>query len=117
MRAWPLSIWVAALLAPAPLLAQAAPPVVVSAKIDDAAVTVYRAPSRGSGPINPNWPQGFAFIPLPWRGGVVAFGFGFWVWQPRHQPPRLALPSPLIRQRGIKANTAVIALFCAFRLG
>ena len=62
MRAWPLSIWVAALLAPAPLLAQAAPPVVVSAKIDDAAVTVYRAPSRGSGPINPNWPQGFAFI-------------------------------------------------------
>ena len=63
------------------------------------------------------WQRGLAVIPLPWRGGVVAFGFGFWVWQPRHQPPRLALPSPLIRQRGIKVNTAVIALFCAFRLG
>lgn len=62
MRAWPLLLWVAALLASAPALAQASAPVVVSAKIDDAAVTVYRAPSRGGGPIDPNWPQGFAFI-------------------------------------------------------
>jgi len=62
MRAWPLLMWVAALLAPAPVLAQASAPVVVSAKIDDAAVTVYRAPNRAGGPINPNWPQGFAFI-------------------------------------------------------
>ena len=62
MRAWPLLLWVAALLAPAPLFAQASAPIAVSAKIDDAAVTVYRAPSRGGGPIDPNWPQGFAFI-------------------------------------------------------
>lgn len=62
MRAWPLLAWGAALLAPTSALAQASPPVVVSAKIDDAGVTVYRAPNRGAGPINPNWPQGFAFI-------------------------------------------------------
>ncbi|SEH16860.1 hypothetical protein SAMN05428974_1959 [Sphingopyxis sp. YR583] len=63
MRAWPLLIWAAVLAAPAPGLAQASSsPVVVSAKIGDAAVTVYRAPNRGAGPINPNWPQGFAFI-------------------------------------------------------
>ncbi|AJA07070.1 hypothetical protein SKP52_00605 [Sphingopyxis fribergensis] len=60
MRAWPPLIWVAALLAPAPLIAQTS--IAVSAKIDDAAVTVYRAPSRGAGPIDPNWPRGFAFI-------------------------------------------------------
>ena len=62
MRAWPLSTCLAALLAPTPLLAQASAPIAVSAKIDESAVTVYRAPSRGGGPINPNWPQGFAFI-------------------------------------------------------
>ncbi len=62
MRAWPLFTCLAALLAPTPLFAQASTPIAVSAKIDDAAVTVYRAPSRGGGPINPNWPQGFAFI-------------------------------------------------------
>lgn len=61
-RVWPLLLGSAALLPPLPALAQSAPQVVVSAKIDDAAVTVYRAPSRGSGSINPNWPQGFAFI-------------------------------------------------------
>jgi hypothetical protein len=55
-------IWAAVLAAPTPLLAQVESPITVSAKIDDAAVTVYRAPSRGSGPINPEWPQGFAFI-------------------------------------------------------
>jgi len=54
--------WMAALLAPSPALAKAESPIVVSSRIDDAAVTVYRAPSRGGGPINPNWPQGFAFI-------------------------------------------------------
>jgi len=62
MRAWPSLAGAAALLAPALTVAQASPPIVVSAKIDDAAVTVYRAPNRGGGPINPNWPQGFAFI-------------------------------------------------------
>ncbi len=62
MRGWPLLIWVAALLAPAPLFAQASAPIAVSAKVDDVAVTVYRAPSRGAGPIDPNWPRGFAFI-------------------------------------------------------
>lgn len=62
MRAWPLLAWVAALLAPGLAFAQSPAPVVVSAKIDDAAVTVYRAPSRGGGPIDPDWPRGFAFI-------------------------------------------------------
>lgn len=62
MRALPLLLGIAALLAPLPALAQQAPAVVVSSRIDDVAVTVYRAPSRGAGPINPNWPQGFAFI-------------------------------------------------------
>ncbi|MBJ7501830.1 MAG: hypothetical protein JHC57_18895, partial [Sphingopyxis sp.] len=62
MRAWPLLAWTAALLTPGIALAQPAASVVVSAKIDDSAVTVYRAPTRGSGPIDPNWPQGFAFI-------------------------------------------------------
>nr|HMN54342.1 hypothetical protein [Sphingopyxis sp.] len=64
-RAWPLLIVAAALLAPVPTLAQtAAPerPVVVSAQIADVAVTVYRAPNRGGGAIDPKWPQGFAFI-------------------------------------------------------
>ncbi|SKB37932.1 hypothetical protein SAMN06295937_1004141 [Sphingopyxis flava] len=62
MRALRRLIGIAALLAPLPAFAQQAPAVVVSSRIDDVAVTVYRAPSRGSGPINPNWPQGFAFI-------------------------------------------------------
>lgn len=62
MRALPLLLGIAALLAPLPALAQQAPTVVVSSRIDDVAVTVYRAPNRGAGPINPNWPQGFAFI-------------------------------------------------------
>lgn len=62
MRAWPLLAGAALSLAPASVFAQASPTIIVSAKIDDAAVTVYRAPNRGGGPINPNWPQGFAFI-------------------------------------------------------
>jgi hypothetical protein len=62
MRGAFLLAWIAALLAPGTALAQAEPAIVVSAKIDDAAVTVYRAPNRGGGAINPNWPQGFAFI-------------------------------------------------------
>jgi hypothetical protein len=62
MRGALLLAWVAAMLAPPSALAQTAPTITVSAKIDDAAVTVYRAPNRGGGPINPNWPQGFAFI-------------------------------------------------------
>ena len=37
-------------------------PVVVSSVLKDVAVTVYRAPNRGAGPINPNWPQGFALV-------------------------------------------------------
>jgi hypothetical protein len=62
MRGALLLVWIAALLAPGQAFAQAEPAIVVSAKIDDAAVTVYRAPNRGRGAINPNWPQGFAFI-------------------------------------------------------
>ncbi|WP_428631069.1 DUF4139 domain-containing protein [Sphingopyxis sp.] len=62
MRGALLLTWIAALLAPVMARAQAEPAVTVSTKIDDAAVTVYRAPNRGGGPINPNWPQGFAFI-------------------------------------------------------
>ena len=62
MRGALLLAWLAALLAPGAARAQAEPAIVVSAKIDDAAVTVYRAPNRGGGPINPRWPQGFAFI-------------------------------------------------------
>ena len=62
MRALSLLAWVTAFLAPMPALAQASAPVVVSSTIDDAAVTVYRAPNRGGGAINPDWPQGFAFI-------------------------------------------------------
>lgn len=61
-RAWPLLMFVAALLAPMLAHAQAEPPVVVSSSIANTAVTVYRAPDRGGGGINPNWPQGFAFI-------------------------------------------------------
>lgn len=79
MRGALLLAWIAALLAPGTALAQAEPATVVSAKIDDAAVTVYRAPNRGRGPINPNWPQGFAFITetrtftLPAGTSVVRF--------------------------------------------
>lgn len=61
-RAWSLLAWGAMVAAPLPAFAQGSPQIAVSAKIDDVAVTVYRAPSRGGGPINPNWPQGFAFI-------------------------------------------------------
>lgn len=64
-RAWPLLTLVAALLAPATALAQNArpePAVVVSSSIANVAVTVYRAPDRGGGGIDPNWPRGFAFI-------------------------------------------------------
>lgn len=61
-RGWPLLIWAAALLAPPPALAQTERPIVVSAAAQDVAVTVYRAPNRGSGPIDPRWPRGFAFI-------------------------------------------------------
>lgn len=62
MRAGAWIAWVAALMAPVPAFAQADQPVVISSAIEDVAVTVYRAPNRGSGGINPNWPQGFAFI-------------------------------------------------------
>lgn len=64
MRARPLIAVLAAIGALVSGTAPAQPPtpVVVSTKIDDAAVTVYRAPNRGGGAINPNWPQGFAFI-------------------------------------------------------
>ena len=36
--------------------------VVRSTAIDQVAVTVYRAPGRSSGGIDPDWPEGFAFI-------------------------------------------------------
>ena len=37
-------------------------PVVVSSVLKNVAVTVYRAPNRGAGSINPDWPQGFALV-------------------------------------------------------
>ncbi|WP_428678417.1 DUF4139 domain-containing protein [Sphingopyxis sp.] len=70
-RAWPLLIYAAALMAPVSALAQTGAqtgartgerPVVVSSQIANVAVTVYRAPNRGGGGIDPNWPQGFAFV-------------------------------------------------------
>jgi hypothetical protein len=54
-------------------------PVVQSVAIDDVAVTVYRAPERSSGGIDPDWPEGFAFISetrtivLPAGTSVVRF--------------------------------------------
>jgi hypothetical protein len=59
--------------------ASESPPVVRSVAIDDAAVTVYRAPGRSSGGIDPDWPAGFAFISetrkiaLPAGTAVVRF--------------------------------------------
>lgn len=50
-----------------------------SEKIDSVSVTVYRAPGRGKGPINRNWPQGYALIheirtvDLPQGESVVRF--------------------------------------------
>ncbi|MBL0915435.1 MAG: hypothetical protein IBJ13_07945, partial [Sphingopyxis sp.] len=52
---------IAALLAPLAVQAQDAP-IVVSSAIEDTAVTVYRSPNRGGGGIDPDWPDGFAFI-------------------------------------------------------
>src|SRR3546814_12988859 len=52
----------AVLLAPLPALAQGVSSVVLSSRIDDVAVTVYRAPSRGSGGIDARWPPGFACL-------------------------------------------------------
>ncbi|MDZ3832424.1 MAG: hypothetical protein U0S50_11490 [Sphingopyxis sp.] len=58
-----LLTWLAVLGAPVSAAAQhAGEPLVISSAIDDVAVTVYRAPNRGSGAIDPDWPQGFAFI-------------------------------------------------------
>lgn len=50
-----------------------------SEKIDSVSVTVYRAPARGKGPINRNWPRGYALIheirtvDLPQGESVVRF--------------------------------------------
>jgi len=49
-------------LAPVVASAQGTYPVVQSQKLDDVAVTVYRAPYLSSGGIDPDWPEGFAFI-------------------------------------------------------
>jgi hypothetical protein len=57
-----LALVAALTLAPQPAIAQAERPVVVSSAIANAAVTVYRAPNRGAGGIDPHWPRGFAFI-------------------------------------------------------
>lgn len=62
-----------------PVCASDSPPVVRSVAIDDVAVTVYRAPDRSSGGIDPDWPEGFAFIAetrkvaLPAGTAVVRF--------------------------------------------
>lgn len=45
-----------------PARASDSPKVVQSAGPDDVAVTVYRSPDRSSGGIDPDWPEGFAFI-------------------------------------------------------
>ncbi|HEV2597519.1 hypothetical protein [Sphingopyxis sp.] len=45
-----------------PARASDTPAVVQSTAIDDVAVTIYRAPGRSSGGIDPDWPEGFAFI-------------------------------------------------------
>jgi hypothetical protein len=47
------------LVAAAPVAAQG---VAVSPKADSVSLTVYRAPYRGEGPIDKNWPQGYALI-------------------------------------------------------
>jgi hypothetical protein len=67
------------LVAANPARASDSPPVVRSVAIDDVAVTVYRAPDRSSGRIDPDWPEGFAFIAetrkvaLPAGTAVVRF--------------------------------------------
>ncbi|MFK7841352.1 MAG: DUF4139 domain-containing protein [Sphingorhabdus sp.] len=40
----------------------AAQQLVVSDKPEDVSITIYRAPGRGDGAINANWPQGYALI-------------------------------------------------------
>ena len=42
-----------------PLVAQQ---LVVSDQSEDVTITIYRAPGRGDGAINPDWPQGYALI-------------------------------------------------------
>jgi len=49
-------------LAPAAAVAQTPHPVVQSQAPGDVAVTLYRAPYRSSGGVDPDWPEGFAFI-------------------------------------------------------
>ena len=44
---------------PSPLAAQQ---LVVSGEPTDVSITIYRAPGRGDGAINANWPQGYALI-------------------------------------------------------
>lgn len=67
------------LMLAAGLAAPARGETVRSGKIDSVSVTVYRAPSRGKGPINRNWPQGYALIheirtvDLPQGESVVRF--------------------------------------------
>lgn len=62
-----------------PAWANDSPPIVRSVAIEDVAVTVYRAPDRSSVGIDPDWPEGFAFISetrkiaLPAGTAVVRF--------------------------------------------
>ncbi|MEE9433662.1 MAG: hypothetical protein V3V15_05440 [Sphingorhabdus sp.] len=51
-----------AVAAAAAAIPAAAQTLVVSQKAEDVSLTVYRAPNRGSRPINKNWPQGYALI-------------------------------------------------------
>ncbi len=65
MRVRTLLASVAALMAPAVLFAQAAPPpaqVVDAGAARDLSVTVYRNPDNDQGGINADWPRGFALI-------------------------------------------------------
>jgi hypothetical protein len=52
-----LALWM--MLAATLLPAQ---PVVTSTQVSDASVTIYRDPNRGAGPMNSNWPGGYALI-------------------------------------------------------
>jgi hypothetical protein len=67
---------VLALISATPATAQT---VVVSSPAENVSLTVYRAPYRGEGPINTNWPQGYALITetrtitLPAGESVVRF--------------------------------------------
>jgi hypothetical protein len=54
---WLFALWM--IMAASVLTAQ---PVVTSSQVSDASVTIYRDPNRGMGPMNKDWPSGYALI-------------------------------------------------------